>query len=322
MAEKGGTVVVIDNQLEARFIDFQKKLFARFSEKNFPMVHTLIRQAEVEFPERLEKIQFWKACVFSLEGKPEQAIEALQNGLEQGIWWNPLVLKNDPDLKTLQEREDFKNILRQCEEIFQKQTALSKPELYVYGNDLADIGIYSLHWRGSNVPDFAPYWLNEVVLEKFYFGFPQSSQVWGYNSYCWDHQETATKEVINMYEKFKQGAKGNKVILAGASQGGKLALKLALEGTIAVEGCIAVIPAINNVDEFKEILQQNPNRFLKCSIVTGDEDYFYGKQLELVELFNQYGLSVKLFVKKGLGHFFPDDFIELLQEAVEFIVNS
>lgn len=309
-------------QPEARFIDLQKKLFASFSDHDFPMIHQFIRQAEEEFPERLEKIQFWKACAYSLEGIPDQAIAALQKGLEQGIWWNPLVLKHDEDLKSLQEREDFRSILQHCEDIFQKQSASSKPELFVYGNEKAEIGIYSLHWRGSNVSDFAPYWLNDAVLEKFYFGFLQSSQVWGYNSYCWDHQENATKEVVNLYEKFKQGAKRNKVILAGASQGGKLAMKLALEGTIAVEGCIAVIPAINKVDEFIEILQANPNRFLKCSIITGDEDYFYEKQLELVEVFKQYELPVKLFVKKGLGHFFPDDFIGLFQEAVEFIVNS
>ena len=51
---------------------------------------------------------FWKACVYSVQGNQEAAIKALEEGLQKGVWWNPLELTYDEDLKSLQTNAGLK----------------------------------------------------------------------------------------------------------------------------------------------------------------------------------------------------------------------
>lgn len=52
---------------------------------------------------------FWKACVYSVQGDQEAAIAALEEGLQKGVWWNPLVLTYDEDLKVCKQMQGLKN---------------------------------------------------------------------------------------------------------------------------------------------------------------------------------------------------------------------
>lgn len=303
------------------FVALQKEIFHAFNKRKFNEIHSLIDKAQSEFPERLEKTLFWRACAYSLENKLEKAIQALKKGLEKGIWWNPQTLTGDSDLKSLHKLEAFQTIVQKCEQFLEKKNPEAKPQLFTYGNHTANTGIFSLHWRGSNVDDFAPYWLDTNTLKEYYFGFPQSSQVYGYNAYKWDHPEIATKDILYTFEQFKGQSNAKNVILAGASQGGKLAIEFSINKNVDVTGFIAVIPAIQDLSQFEKHLKENPVSGIKGCIITGDEDYFYEKTVELTQLFKKYNLPCKFIVKEGLGHFFPADFTNLLKEAVDYILD-
>ena len=51
---------------DTMFVDLQKELFRLFELGKYDEVHTLIEKAQVDFPERLDKTIFWKACVYSV----------------------------------------------------------------------------------------------------------------------------------------------------------------------------------------------------------------------------------------------------------------
>ena len=72
----------------------------------------------------------------------------------------------------------------------------------------------------------------------------------------------------------------------------------------------------------EELLKKNKHARLRGCMITGDQDPFYSKTMELAALFEEYGLPCRIIVKKGLGHFFPDDFPDLLTEAVSFILEQ
>lgn len=304
---------------ETKFVELQKELFSLFELEKYNEVHSLIERAQVDFPERLDKTIFWRACVYSIQGNEENAIAVLKEGLKKGVWWNPLTLIRDPDLNNLQNNEEFKMIVNECREILKNHKYITQPQLFTYGNEKSNTGLFSLHWRGSNVKDFAPYWFDNGLLDDFLFAFPQSSQVFGYNAYCWDNQNIAVEEISGSFSDFKEKYKTKQDIIAGASQGGKLAIELSLNGNIlGTKGFIAVIPAIQDVASLESLLMGNENKIKGC-IITGDKDPFYNKTVELVKLFEKNNFQCKLMVKEGLGHFFPADFTDLLKEAVEFI---
>lgn len=306
---------------ESKFVELQKEIFHLFEQEKYNKVHSLIEKVQEEFPERLDKTIFWKACVYSKQGNPQKAIAVLEEGLNKGIWWNPLTLIYDEDLRNLQNIEKFKMIVNRCQEILNNLKRTSKPQLFIYGNDKSNTGIFSLHWRGSNVKDFAPYWFDNELLDQFLFGFPQSSQIFGYNAYCWDNKDIAVEEITTLFKRFKEKYNSKQEIIAGASQGGRLAIELSLYGNILeTKGFIAVIPSIQDVTALENLLVGNKSTIKGC-IITGDQDPFYNKTVELVKIFEKNNLQCKFIVKEGLGHFFPADFTDLLRYAIEFILS-
>ncbi|TFD94337.1 alpha/beta hydrolase [Jeotgalibacillus sp. R-1-5s-1] len=304
---------------ETKFVELQKELFSLFELEKYDDIHLLIDQAQGGFPDRLDKTTFWRACAYAAQENEKNAIAALEDGLNQGVWWNPLVLTYDRHLKTLKDIAAFKVILEECQKILENHIHISKPELFTYGHDQSDTGLFSLHMRGSNVETFAPYWFDDRLLDDLLLAFPQSSQVFGYNAYCWDNPSIAVNEITESYKDFKENFNTKQDIIAGASQGGKLAIELSLKGnTLGTKGFIAVIPAIQDVAALEGLLKGNTHDLKGC-IITGDQDPFYNKTIEFVKFLEDNQFPCKLIVKEGLGHFFPDDFTELLREAVEFV---
>lgn len=307
---------------ERKFVARQKELFSLFAKGNMKDALLLVQRIKTEFPERLDKIFFWEACVYATERNDEEAVAALKEGLKKGIWWNPAILTADPDLQHIQAHNEFKEIVETCEDIFYSQKKGASPELFIYGDSRSDIGLFSIHARGTNVKDSAPYWLNETGEDPYLLGFPQSSQIFGYNAYCWDDEETAINELEQAYKEFKGHFQPKSIIAGGASQGGKLSIEFSLRNAPQdIKGFIAVMPAIKDVAVLEALLKEKNHANLKGYIIIGDQDPFYKNTLELIRLLEANHVDCKLIVKEGLGHFFPEDFSALLPEAVEFILS-
>ncbi|KAA0742860.1 DUF3089 domain-containing protein [Bacillus sp. AY3-1] len=300
-----------------RFVALQNELFRLFGKGEFDAIYRCIDEAEREFPERIDKTSFWKACAYSVEGKGEEAIAILNGAMQKGIWWNPHTLMYDEDLKVLQDKADFKVIVKKCEEIFKKQQLTADPKLFTYGNEKAKASLFSLHWRGSNIDDFAPYWCEEEILHEYILGFSQSSQIHGMKSYSWDNHEIAIKDVMKTFNDFVNKYNLEDIIIAGASQGGNIAIELALKNMLATQKFIAVIPAIRDVKAIESIVVSNDITNVEGCIVTGDKDLFYENTLQLMSMFEEYNVNCKLIVREGLGHLFPADFTQILKNIME-----
>ncbi|MCU9613313.1 DUF3089 domain-containing protein [Caldibacillus lycopersici] len=308
---------------EEKFVALQKQVFKLFKNKNYDDVLSVINKAEDQFPERLDRTIFWKACVYSLLGRQENAVAVLEEGLKKGVWWNPIRLTRDQDLNSLHNLESFKTIVKRCGDILESSGQNSQAQLYTYGNCNAAIGIFSLHWRGSNVGDYAPYWFDNNRLKEYFYGFPQSSQIFGYNSYCWDDPEVSKEEISTTFAEYKKKGNTKQDILAGASQGGKLTIELSFTNpTPSMKGFIAVIPSIQDVASIEALLHTNTETEMRGCIITGDKDPYYKNTVELVKMFEAYSIPCKLIVIEGLGHDFPSDFPDLLTEAVDYILQA
>ncbi|KMK75859.1 TPR end-of-group domain-containing protein [Alkalihalobacillus pseudalcaliphilus] len=298
------------------FHQLQVELFKLFNEQKFHEVDKHIEEVERLYPKRQEKTLFWKACAAARQGKIERAISTLYNGIENGIWWNRYTLTNDPDLTSLQSEDTFKQLIEECDHMFKQEQKISRTQLHVYGNPDADTSIFTLHWRGSNNHDFAPYWLDEKT-ENYQFAFLQSSQIYGYQSYCWDNQSQANDDIATNLQTYISENKQRKVVIAGASQGGKLAIQTALSNQFSeVNQFIAVIPSISDLTSFETLITEVTHP-IKGYIITGDKDPFYQQTVTLFERFKDTNIDCQLLVKQELGHYFPQDFPSLLSIALK-----
>lgn len=299
------------------FFDLQMELFEAFSSGASDQVLSLIEEAEENYPQREEKLSFWKACMYSRIGELEKAVTVLKEARQNGVWWNPFPLQHDQDLKNLLKYEDYKEIMAECEALFNRKEN-GTPHFETFGNEQSDTGILSIHWRGSNIEDFAPYWTG---ADEFCFGFPQSSQIYSTNMFCWDDPVKAEEEVEKAIRHFLQGHAFEHFIVSGASQGGKLAMKRALTDTSGkIDGFIAVVPAIREPQEVEEWLKF-VDRQKRGVIITGDQDVYHPNIMSLQKAFEQSEVSCKFIVNEGVGHFFPKDFTKQLRDSVEFITQ-
>lgn len=307
---------------EVKFAELQKELFRLFENEKLGPIFAHLAKMEDKFPEKLDKTSFWRACLYSIQGNTQKAVMVLDDALKKGFWWNPKTLTKDQDLQSLLPLDDFQTIIEKCKEIIKHQKKVSRSELFVYGNQTSETGIFSIHWKASNVKEFAPYWFNKSLLNNYLFGFPQSSQVYGFHSYCWDHHEMAQDELANRYLDFQKMYNPKRTIYSGTSQGGTLAIELCLKDENSMnKGFITVIPAIRELSSIEKQLKKRKSLDFKCAIITGDQDPFYQKTNELISLLESYGIQCQLTVKEGLGHYFPEDFSTLLPQAVHFILQ-
>ena len=287
----------------------------------------LALQARGHFPTKESDIAFWIACLLSRLGETEKALSTLAEALDQGHWWGERLLLHDPDLEPLRDRPEFARILAVSKQRQEKAQAKAEPLLVVRppkGGRGAKGLVITLHWYMGTAEEFAKYW--ETLEDMgFLLALPQSSQVVGEGNFGWDNGDLARKELSAHWETLRRAYTFEQscVILAGASQGGRLAIELALEGKpIPARGFIAVAPAIRDPEGLAQLAQSAAQRGLRGILIIGEHDHF----LPATEKFWTYacaaGLPCELRKIPGLGHDFPEDFPAELKTALDFLFSQ
>jgi len=257
----------------------------------------------------------------------KEAIDELKDSFKKGYWWAPKLLKEDPDLEPLQDLEEFKELVSKCNKLREEKQLNSVPKLKFLKPEKKKNKTYPLviilHGRNGNIEEFSKYWEMNYLRDKYILAFLQSSQVFGMNSYCWDDIELSKKEIKeqidNLVQKYKVDL--NKVIITGASQGGRLAVQIALEDNLFC-GFVGIIPAISDIDKFKELINNWEKSKMKGIMITGDNDRYYPNVKQLYNYMNDLDYPIKLITEKGMGHYISDKFSKHIKSSLEFIFKE
>lgn len=309
------------------FSQWQRQLFTEAGKGNLEEALELAYRIEKEFPEQKQRTSFWKAALYCAKGDAGKGLSVLQKAEKHGIWWHPDRLLQDPDFEAVRELPEFQEIVERCKEKLASLQVHAKPEFSVWPSSQSSEKplIFSIHWRGDNAYHFSAFWDDERLKDRFTMAFPQSSQPFGPESFCWDDWNLAKQELHESYQKADQSYNfdRDRLIVAGASQGGKLALELALEeNEMPAKGFIAIVLAVREVSQYASLIEKAAARGIRGVIMTGDQDHFYSEVEGLCAEFEKHGMAYKLMVTEGLGHFIPDDFPDQLLEAVDFILDG
>jgi predicted esterase len=143
------------------------------------------------------------------------------------------------------------------------------------------------------------------------------------DGFGWTDRERARKELAAHWEKLKSEKRVDpkQVILAGASQGGALAIELTLTGEpIPALGFIGVAPAIRDPKGLAELAKKVAKRGVKGIVITGEYDHFRSAAEAFSFHAQEAGLRCMLEVVPGLGHDFPDDFPSRLKKGLRFLL--
>jgi predicted esterase len=309
----------------ASFADAANEVVELYSEGRYEDALSLSRLAAERFPDRHGTTAFWIACLHSLTGDGDGAVGALRDALAEGHWWAEEQLRNDPDLASLQGREDFERVVVESNRRRAAANADRRPELLAFEPEGPPRGLLvALHGAAWRPEEFAQYW-RPATNAGMVVGVPGSSQMTSSEGAGWSDEKLAAQEVAAHVERLQadHGIRPDRTILGGFSQGGRVALRTALEGEpFAAAGFILVGPGVRteHVQEWSGLAATATARGLRGAFILGEHDIVRAPVEALHAELSARGLVCRLEIVPGLGHSFPIDFGDRLASALSFVL--
>jgi predicted esterase len=165
----------------------------------------------------------------------------------------------------------------------------------------------------------------KVLEHDVLLALPQSSEITGPNTFTWLNIDDGLKELKEIYSQIieKYRIDLGKVFLSGSSIGGNLALEATfVRPKFSTKGFIAVNPALIQPDAISKNFERANKENVRGCIVVGSKDPEYEKIKELMNLLTLENVETKFYEIHELGHAFPGNFDELLEEMMEFLLGN
>lgn len=313
------------------FLGYRSLVFQRYEEKRFDDILELAREAGEKFPQHYSETVYWTACMRSVMGQPDEAMAALEAAMDQGACWHPGFMARDPDLASLRSQERFQAIVRRSGNMIAALDLKSRPHVLIYPPERAAADpslLMALHSGADTAQQFSSYWTS-ATSRGLLVAIPQSSQHRMTEHFWWGDPHSdpglsrARQELSTVYEKRLAAYQfdRDRSVVGGFSQGGALAIDLALEGRIfPIKGFIAVVPAIHDVDHLLLFAETAAERRLKGWILVGEKDWGLPNITKFHREATRRGLQCHLEAAPGIGHEFPADFELRLKTALDFVL--
>lgn len=283
-----------------------------------------VNSAAPNFPEHSARTTFWKMCLLSLEGRPDDALAAFRQGLADGLWWAESQFA-DADLDPLRELPEFKELVNESAQRWDKERKHTRRERTLLMPDEPHADVYPLlvvlHGRNGNKDSGLSQW--EIAHRRGWLVLsPQSTQPLFSNSYCWDDPKQGIQDILFHFEDILRmyPIDRQRIIIGGFSQGSGMAIYAALSGKLPVRGFIANATWWPDVEALGALASNVKD--VQGYFVTGEKDHTLERTREIQSMLKSHGIPFVEEVHPNLGHEFPSDFETSLGRALEFIYKE
>lgn len=308
------------------FSDLATQMFAHYNAGQSEQALAVVNQHAGDFPEETSTIRIWQICLQALTGQTKAAKTTLRQALDSGLWYHPEALTGDPDLAALQDDPEFKALLARSASMYEQARRAARPEMSIFAP--ANLAgplplLIALHGMGGNAIQTAAYW-QDLSAQGWLVAVPQSSQIVNVGGYVWDDQSLTEQELgahlahLHAAYPIDEG----RIVLAGFSQGGGLAIYLSLQGILSAIGFIGVAPWLPVVDDLLRGAAPDLTRTPRGVIFTGGQDQPHQAMFEQIEdLFRQRAIPYRRQHTPAVAHAYPPDFAPQRDAALQFILQ-
>jgi predicted esterase len=313
------------------FSDLEKQLYQLYQNGEYAQALDLATRAASRFPAEALRTCYWRVCMASLLDETALALQLLEEAVVSGLWYAEAQLRGDPDLQSLQGLPEFERLMEVCRKRQAEAQAQAAPVLLtLQPEDQCQAGrqpcplLLALHGNNKTAEGSVGFW-RSAVSKGWLLALPQSSQVRGPDAYVWNDRDWAVREIQEHYAALceQYAVDPERVVVAGFSLGGELAIWLVMSGTIEARGFIAVGPGgpyMNEPDKWVPLIAASQGSGLRGYLVVGEQDVFcYEGTQSLAALLRSRDVPCELEVHPNLGHDFPPEFQQSLAQALEFL---
>ncbi|HEX9696634.1 MAG TPA: hypothetical protein VGB64_10040 [Actinomycetota bacterium] len=308
------------------FADAQARIFDLYNEGDFEEALEVATAAQSHFPAERNALVYYRVCLAARTGQPSLAAWILEEAMSTGIWFGVDKLRAESDLASLQGDADFERLVEICAERQANAARHAAPALMTAAPDGAIPPwpvVMALHGGSGSASEALPRWI-AAQRAGWLVALPQSSRPSSFARYTWaaagagDEARVASEILTHVETIGGMGvADASRLVLGGSSAGGSAALRLAVTGTVAACGVIAVVPALRDATVFAPHLEGAAKRDLRVTIIAGGRDTDRSEPIRrLHAMLEEAGVDSRLHVDPSVAHDFPRDFDDLLPDML------
>lgn len=298
------------------FTALRDQVFALYAQRAWQEALVLLDQVTPAWfaPAEAASIVFWQTCFLALLGRSDAALDTLEAGLQQGLWWAEQRLRLDPDLRSLQGLPRLEAVIAACRARCAEAGRHVQPARLVAEPPDHTQPPYplllALHGYDETAAAALPAWA-PVAAHGWLVAALQSGQLAGMAGYHWMDEARTQRDVRQHLDALAATYPLDlgRLAIGGFSNGGRAALLLALTGAIPATRVISVGAMLR--DETLAAIDWQARGSAgapRVLWIVGDQDTALLPCLTgQAELFRQNGVDVTVQVVPGLGHALPPD---------------
>lgn len=303
------------------------RAFFLYRKGDVQQAYDLLTEAAPQYPEREQRLYAWRFNLAARLGKLDLAEEIIEDALDSGYFYRNFVLINPEDMQALQGRPFFEDLAVRNDRMLTEAQVFTRPQLEMINDGIEQDGftplLISLHGANMNLRQYRSNW-KFLSDSEWLVALPQSSQLGGKDVFVWNNMEIAERELVEHYQALGKRSKlsPEKTVISGFSQGGRVAVRAALKQLIPVNHFILNCPYVPDLAEMEALLDGCQNRNLHGYLILGSEDPSCTPgALQLHQEFEKRGFKCAVEVIQGLHHGFPENFPEVFQHALNYVLN-
>jgi hypothetical protein len=301
------------------------QVFALYDQGRFEEALEVVDEVRNRFPDRADRAYYWTACLRCVSGDPDGGLRSLEDGLAVGCWFVPEGLRSDDDLAALRGRPEFEAVVEESERRWRVARSASQVELQVLRPEVRPRAVLvALHGGDARAEDTTPTWQAAVRLGMV-LAVPQSSQLASVNGYGWWDRKITEDDLGEVYGRLvaEHSLDDLPIVLGGFSQGGGVALTLAIDGRdFPVQGFIAVAPGFLGIGQPRTDPSEAASRGVRGVVIVGEQDKYRPEGEDVQRRLAASGVVCHLVVEPGVAHEIPPGFDDRLEAALDFILTD
>ncbi len=324
------TFAQTNGPLPSTWSEIEEAAITLLEEEKFEEALALVEQTASKLQGREFEVSDLTMNILFEAGRTEEALSVWEKGLEEGFFY--FVIPRSDTFDGVRRNDRFRKLVARNNQLREIAQSESKPKYKVikpasYSPEASYPLVMIIHGGNQSIVKAMDRWDPTAIGGDVIIAYVQSSRRADTKSYRWDlggvdiySVPTAQDEVLGLYQEIvgAYAVDTGQVTLAGFSQGGNLALFMAAEGTIPAKGFIAGCPATSTPVPL-ETARAAAARGIRGTIFVGAEDWTAASAETTVSNFEEAGNPVNHIVMEDKGHEFPDNFDEVLREAVKQI---
>jgi predicted esterase len=310
---------------EGEFFHRTQEMMACYERGDYTTALAVTELLAADFPSQSARTDYWRICLLTRLQKIDDALLVMENALEAGMWWSEQTLHSDPDLESLQGLAGFKRMVAVCQERHATAQSVSKPALVV--SEPAQAArpyplLIALHPMGSTAEADLCNWKN-ASAHGWLLAAVQSSQLAWPGAYAWNDRDKGQEEIIGQFEYLcaQYPVDWSRVIVGGMSQGGALAIRLTLNGSLPARGFLAVVPGMIDRKLLETWAGMAKDRPVRGYLIAGGRDPRGEFFKQTCEILREHDIPCHMEYHPELGHEFPPDFEKSLEKALKFLLS-